>query len=75
MLVKSAQLGFRRCAGRLPMAETPQREASSLHRGPSEPSRGRPPMGAVLWAKMFLHSNFGRREAAPKVALPERSRP
>eukprot|EP00969_Alexandrium_andersonii_P049202 2158903-Alexandrium_andersonii.AAC.1 len=29
MLVKSVQLGSSRCAGRLPMAETSQREASS----------------------------------------------
>eukprot|EP00969_Alexandrium_andersonii_P117480 5197233-Alexandrium_andersonii.AAC.1 len=32
-------------------------------------------MGAVLWAKMLLCSNIGRRFAASKVALSERSRP
>eukprot|EP00969_Alexandrium_andersonii_P010899 474546-Alexandrium_andersonii.AAC.1 len=28
-------------------------------RGPSQPSRGRLPSGAVLWAKMLSHNNLG----------------
>eukprot|EP00969_Alexandrium_andersonii_P015144 661679-Alexandrium_andersonii.AAC.1 len=64
MLVESVQFGLSPCTGRLPMAETPRREASPPRR-PSEPSRGRPPNGRLLWAKMLSHSNLGRREAAP----------
>eukprot|EP00969_Alexandrium_andersonii_P333769 14750403-Alexandrium_andersonii.AAC.1 len=39
-------------AGDLWPPETP----ISLHRGPSEPSRGRLPMGALLRAKMLANS-------------------
>eukprot|EP00969_Alexandrium_andersonii_P026996 1177476-Alexandrium_andersonii.AAC.1 len=41
-----------------------------LHRGPSEPSRGRLPSGAALWTKMLLHCNFGRREACLLYTSP-----
>eukprot|EP00969_Alexandrium_andersonii_P022620 989870-Alexandrium_andersonii.AAC.1 len=57
MLVKSVQLGLSRCAGRPPIAETPQKEANPPPpQRPSEPSRGRLPKGAVLRANMLAHS-------------------
>eukprot|EP00969_Alexandrium_andersonii_P047884 2101554-Alexandrium_andersonii.AAC.1 len=45
MLVKSVQLGLSRCAGRLPMAETPKREASSPPQRPFRAISGPPPDG------------------------------
>eukprot|EP00969_Alexandrium_andersonii_P218215 9638238-Alexandrium_andersonii.AAC.1 len=57
------------------MAETPQREASPPPQRPFRALWGPLPTGAVLWAKMLSHSNLGRSEAAPQVALSERSRP
>ena len=45
-----------------------RREAYGLH-------GGRLQKCAVPWAKMLPRNTFGRREAAPKVALQERSRP
>eukprot|EP00969_Alexandrium_andersonii_P009844 430058-Alexandrium_andersonii.AAC.1 len=43
MLVKSAQLVVCRCAGRLPMAETPQRKASPPPQRPFRALSGPPP--------------------------------
>eukprot|EP00969_Alexandrium_andersonii_P208222 9197779-Alexandrium_andersonii.AAC.1 len=49
--------------------------ADPLHRGPLGPPQSRPQTGAVLRAKMRSRNSLGRREAAPQVALSERSRP
>eukprot|EP00969_Alexandrium_andersonii_P300959 13305449-Alexandrium_andersonii.AAC.1 len=70
------QLGLRRCAGLVTMAESPRGQgrtpSTEDHWGPL---KSRPQTGAIPWAKMPLHSILGRREAAPQVALSERSRP
>eukprot|EP00969_Alexandrium_andersonii_P117903 5214888-Alexandrium_andersonii.AAC.1 len=59
MLVKSVQLGLSRCTGRAAMAESPRgRGRTPPHRLPGPPE-SHPQMGAVLWAKMLVHSNSG----------------
>eukprot|EP00969_Alexandrium_andersonii_P253496 11203675-Alexandrium_andersonii.AAC.1 len=73
MLVKSVQLGLSRCAGRVTMAESPHGRG----RTPSTEAHSEPPPNRrrTIGGDAFLHSNLGRREAAPQVAVSERSRP
>eukprot|EP00969_Alexandrium_andersonii_P366880 15469484-Alexandrium_andersonii.AAC.1 len=67
MLVKSAQLGLCRCAGRATKAESPRGRG----RAPSTeaPWGSLPQTGAVLWAKMILRNKLGRRKGGSEGAL------
>eukprot|EP00969_Alexandrium_andersonii_P198144 8751823-Alexandrium_andersonii.AAC.1 len=59
-------IGSSRCAGRATKADSPREWGWTRSTEAHGPPQIHPKTSAILWAKICLRGNSGRREAAPQ---------